>query len=136
MSPRALPKSLIDNPRLDRWVRFEPDRTVRIGTGKVELGQGVLTTLAQAAAEELDVAPERLRLVSGETDFSPDEGTTAGSRSTEESGTSVRLACAEVRHLFLAHIASAFECDAAELSVTDGRVLRHGQDTGLDYWSL
>ena len=89
-----LPQSLTDNPRLDRWVGFEPDRTVRIATGKVELGQGVLTALVQIAAEELDVPSGRIRLVSGVTAQSPNEGYTAGSRSIEESGGSIRLVCA------------------------------------------
>ncbi len=48
-----LPRGLIDNPMLDRWVGFEGEGAVRLGTGKVELGQGVLTALRQIAAEEL-----------------------------------------------------------------------------------
>jgi nicotinate dehydrogenase subunit B len=131
-----LPQSLTDNPRLDRWVGFEPDRTVRIATGKVELGQGVLTALVQIAAEELDVPPARIRLVSGVTAQSPNEGYTAGSRSIEESGGSIRLVCAEVRGLFLDHIAGVLDCRPAELAIEDGAVLRNGTPTGFDYWSL
>jgi CO/xanthine dehydrogenase Mo-binding subunit len=131
-----LPQSLTDNPRLDRWVGFEPDRTVRIATGKVELGQGVLTALVQIAAEELDVPPARIRLVSGVTAQSPDEGYTAGSRSIEQSGGSIRLVCAEVRGLFLDHIAGVLDCPRGELAIQDGAVLRNGVPTGFDYWSL
>jgi CO/xanthine dehydrogenase Mo-binding subunit len=133
---KPLPQSLTDNPRLDRWVGFEPDRTVRIATGKVELGQGVLTALVQIAAEELDVPPARIRLVSGVTAQSPNEGYTAGSRSIEESGGSIRLVCAEVRGLFLDHIASVLDCPRVELAIADGAVLRNGVPTGFDYWSL
>jgi len=131
-----LTQSLTDNPRLDRWVGFESDRTVRIQTGKVELGQGVLTALVQIAAEELDVPPARIRLVSGVTAQSPNEGYTAGSRSIEESGGSIRLVCAEVRGLFLDHIAGVLDCPRAELAIQDGAVLRNGDPTGFDYWSL
>ncbi|HML13599.1 MAG TPA: molybdopterin cofactor-binding domain-containing protein [Xanthobacteraceae bacterium] len=131
-----LTQSLTDNPRLDRWVGFEGDRTVRIATGKVELGQGVLTALVQIAAEELDVPPARIRLVSGVTAQSPNEGYTAGSRSIEESGGSIRLVCAEVRGLFLDHIAGVLDCPRAELAIEDGAVLRNGAATGFDYWSL
>jgi nicotinate dehydrogenase subunit B len=131
-----LPQSLTDNPRLDRWVGFEPDRTVRISTGKVELGQGVLTALTQIAAEELDVPPARIRLVSGVTAQSPNEGYTAGSRSIEESGGSIRLVCAEVRGLFLDHIVGVLDCPRTELAIQDGAVLRNGVPTGFDYWSL
>jgi CO/xanthine dehydrogenase Mo-binding subunit len=131
-----LTQSLTDNPRLDRWVGFEPDRSVRIATGKVELGQGILTALVQIAAEELDVPPARIRLVSGVTAQSPNEGYTAGSRSIEESGGSIRLVCAEVRGLFLDHIAGVLDCPRAELAIQDGAVLRNGEPTGFDYWSL
>src|SRR5437588_4662186 len=135
MTALVLPKNLVDNPRLDHWVGFEPDRTVRLSTGKVELGQGVLTALVQVAAEELDVPPARIRLVSGVTGQAPNEGYTAGSRSIEESGGSIRLVCAEVRGLFVDHIAGVLDCPRAELAIRDGAVLRNGVPTGFDYWS-
>ena len=61
MNAPVLPLSLKTNPRLDRWVRFEADGTVTVFSGKVELGQGIVTAIAQIAAEELDVPLERLR---------------------------------------------------------------------------
>src|SRR3712207_4827157 len=136
MIRNTLPQSLIDHPRLDEWIAFESGGRVRVATGKVEIGQGILTALAQIAAEELDVAPERLRLVSGETGHTPNEGYTAGSLSTEVSGGSIRLVCAEVRAKFLDLAAAGLACPVEELSVEDGRFLRSGQDTGLDYWAL
>ncbi|HEX5868558.1 MAG TPA: molybdopterin cofactor-binding domain-containing protein, partial [Beijerinckiaceae bacterium] len=136
MIRNTLPASLIDHPRLDQWIAFEPDGTVRLSTGKVEIGQGILTALAQIAAEELDVAPERLRVRSGETGRTPNEGYTAGSLSVEVSGGSIRLVCADVRARFLDAAAAGLACDAGELSVEDGRILRHGQETRLDYWAL
>ena len=51
-----LPPLLADNPRLDRWVRFPSPGQVRVSTGRVEIGQGVLTAMRQIAAEELDLA--------------------------------------------------------------------------------
>jgi nicotinate dehydrogenase subunit B len=132
----ALPRSLADNPRLDRWIGFEPDRTVRLATGKVELGQGVLTALVQIAAEELDVEPSRVRIVSGDTERTPNEGYTTGSMSIEISGGSIRLVCAEVRRLFVQKLAAELRCDPAELAVVDGRFLRGQTDTGYDYWRL
>ena len=136
MSTKPLPKSLVDNPRLDQWVAFEPDRRVRLMVGKVELGQGVLTALAQIAADELDVAPERLHVISGDTANAPDEWYTVGSLSIEVSGASVRIAAAEVRQAFVAQLAAELKCDPAELSVADGRFLRGQKDTGHNYWGL
>ena len=55
------PLMLRSNPRLDSWVRITPDGRITVLTGRVELGQGVLTGMRQIAAEELDVAPGRWR---------------------------------------------------------------------------
>ena len=51
----TLPLSVQKNRRMEKWIRFQPDRTVRLAVGKVELGQGNVTALAQIAADELDV---------------------------------------------------------------------------------
>jgi len=86
--------TLAVTPWLDRWVRFEPHGRVRVFTGKVELGQGILSAIAQIAAEELDVAYECIDVEAVDTDFSPNEGSTSGSRSIQEGGESMRQACA------------------------------------------
>ncbi|QCI67139.1 xanthine dehydrogenase family protein molybdopterin-binding subunit [Phreatobacter stygius] len=135
MPPGDLPPSLAANPRLDRWIRFA-DRNVVIATGKVELGQGVLTALAQIAAEELDVPLARITMVSGDTDQGPNEGYTAGSQSVEASGGAIRLVAAEARGLLAAAAASRLGADVADLAVEDGAFTRDGRPTNLDYWSL
>jgi CO/xanthine dehydrogenase Mo-binding subunit len=136
MIANALPQSLVDNPVLSQWIGFEDQGRVRIATGKVEIGQGILTALVQIAAEELDVEPQRLRIVSGETDASPAEGFTSGSYSVAVGGAAMRLVCAEVRSLFLDRLADRLGCVVGELSVADGKFLRAGEDTGRDYWSM
>ena len=100
-SPRATSPSLDTHPQLDDWIQFNEDRTVTVYSGKVELGQGIRTALAQIAADELDIALERIRLVTADTDRSPDEGSTAGSRSLETSGVAIRIAAAEARMVLL-----------------------------------
>ena len=132
----TLPKSLLDNPLLGTWIGFEEAGRVRLATGKVEIGQGVLTALAQIAAEELDVSPARLRIVSGETPTSPREGFTSGSNSIAISGGSIRLVCAEVRALFLRYVADRLACPTGALAIEDGRFLRAGRHIGQDYWSI
>ena len=74
-----LPGPLNDNPSLDRWVAFPAPGKVTIFTGRVEFGQGVLTAMAQIAADELDVAMARITVTSGDTELTPNEGYTAGS---------------------------------------------------------
>jgi nicotinate dehydrogenase subunit B len=131
-----LPPLLVDNPRLDRWVGFPAPGRVRVSTGRVEIGQGVLTAMLQIGAEELDVAPDRILLQTGDTDLTPNEGYTAGSQSIQFGGVALRLACAEVRALFLDHAAVAFGFSRADLSVRDGAITHRGDATGHDYWSL
>ena len=96
-----LPGSLANNRMLDAWLRINPDGSVIIFTGKVELGQGILTALAQIAAEELDLPLARVRMIAGDTAQTPDEDYTSGSQSIEYGGTAVRLACAEARALLV-----------------------------------
>lgn len=111
--------SLAANPRLDTWVRITPDGGVTIRTGKVEIGQGILTALVQIAADELDVAVERVTVLPADT-TGPDEGLTAGSLSVEQSGTALRLACAQVRAIYLAEAARHLGVPVEALRVTGG----------------
>ena len=69
-----LPGILADNPMLDRWVAFPASGKVTVNTGRVEIGQGVLTAMAQIAADELDVAMARITIRSGDTELTPERG--------------------------------------------------------------
>jgi CO/xanthine dehydrogenase Mo-binding subunit len=131
-----LPATLAANPVLSAWLDFTRPGVVTIGTGKVEYGQGVWTALAQVAAEELDVDLRRVRVAPVSTATSPDEGVTSGSRSIEESGSALRQACAQARHLFLAAAADRLDAVADALGVTDGEITTDAGGTGLTYWSL
>jgi nicotinate dehydrogenase subunit B len=132
----VLPGPLNDNASLDRWVAFPSPGKVTINTGRVELGQGVLTAMMQIAADELDVAMARIIMCSGDTDLTPNEGYTAGSQSIQYGGVAMRQACADVRGLFLQAAAKIIGCAAGELNVRDGSILRNGASTGQDYWTL
>ena len=136
MNAPVLPASLVENPRLDRWIKFEADRTVRIATGKVEMGQGIVTAIGQIAAEELDVPLGRVAVLSGNTTHGPDELYTTSSLSVDVSGSSVRLVCAEVRAKALDRAALRLNCSRDELTVVDGRFLQNGAATGQDYWTV
>ena len=131
----ALAQNLQDNPRLSQWLRLEGDGTVSITPGKVELGQGIVTALAQIAAEELDLAFERIRMVAAVTPASPNEGVTSGSLSIQDSGSALRLVCAEARALLVERAAERLGVPAAELEVSDGRI-RHASGAATDYWAL
>ncbi len=139
LTPRktdALPGSLQGNPELSQWIRFNRDGTVSVSSGKVEIGQGILTSLAQIAAEELDVRLDRIRMIPAITTASPNEGVTSGSLSIQDSGTAIRYACAEVRAILLEEAASEFGVQARALSVEDGTIAIPGRATTTSYWAL
>src|SRR5215813_4989275 len=136
MTGPALTGALADHPALERWVAFPAPGKVTVYSGKVEIGQGVLTALVQLAAEELDIAASRITIEAGDTDLTPNEGFTAGSQSMQFGGVALRQACAEVRALFLDHAARVLGCSEAELAIDDGRILRNGRPTAEDYWTL
>jgi nicotinate dehydrogenase subunit B len=130
-----LPMSLRANPRLSRWLKLGDDGTVRVSPGKVEMGQGIVTALAQIAADELDVDLSRIRMLPVSTAGSPDENYTAGSHSIQHCGMSVRQACAEARAILLEAAAARLARPAAELAVSDGRISAPGSGV-LTYWEL
>ena len=132
----TLPLSIVNNRRMEKWLRFDADRTLRLSVGKVEIGQGVLTPLMQIAAEELDIDLDRVTILSGDTADAPDEGSTSSSQSIEVSGRSVRLVSAEFRARVLARLAQRLNCNPADISVEDGAFLLEAQPTGHDYWSF
>jgi nicotinate dehydrogenase subunit B len=118
--PPRLPGSLQTNRKLDGWIRIGADGTATVFTGKIELGQGILTALAQIAAEELDLPLDRIKMISGDTGRTPNEGQTAGSQSVENSGTALRMAGAEVRAILVGLAAERLAVTADQLTVAEG----------------
>ncbi len=135
MSARKLPGSLQGNRRLDRWIAVNADGTVTVRTGKVEIGQGILTALTQIVAEEFDVAIGRIRLVTADTATGPDEGITSGSRSIEEGGIALRHAAAEARELLVQEAARRLGVSVEQLDVEDGTI-RARSGGSVTYWEL
>src|SRR5262245_12820373 len=115
--------SLGQVPEVDRWVAFTTAGRVEVRTGKVELGQGILTAVLAVAADELGVDPARIDLVSGVTGTTPNEWVTAGSGSIEQSAIAVRQACAHARRILVERAAAALDLAAADLVVDDGEVV-------------
>lgn len=132
-----LPASLRHTPQLDSWIRVNADGTINIFSGKAELGQGIKTALAQIAAEELDVAMSRIRVITADTGQTPDEGSTTGSMSLETS-TALRLAAAEARHFMLALAFEQLESQTPEmlLEVVDGAITDPATGRQTTYWDL
>ena len=132
----SIPASLERSPELDDWLRIDPDETVTLFAGKVEYGQGILTALAQIAAEELDVDFNRMRVVPAATGRTPDEGMTVGSMSLMTTGVAVRAAAAEARQVLLSLALEELESAPQDLSVSDGAVTDRRSGRAATYWDL
>jgi len=132
---RKLPGNLNTNRRLDRWLRINRDGTVTVFPGKVEIGQGILTALAQIVAEELDVSYGRIRLAPADTTYRPDEGMTSGSQSITDGGVALRYAAAEASDLLLQRAAARLGVSLEQLSVADG-VITARSGGNVTYWDL
>ncbi len=113
--------------RLDDWLAIEPDGTVIAYSGKVDVGTGVRTALAQIVAEELDVPLDRVRMVMGDTARAPDEGYTAGSMTIRMGGTALRQAAAEARLALLERAAELLGAPIGELEIRAGVVMVRGE---------
>src|SRR5215468_3616746 len=120
---RKLPGSLQHSPQLDSWIRIDERGAITVFTGKCELGQGIKTALLQVAAEELGVAPESIRLVTADTQLTPNEGYTAGSHSMQDSGTAIRYAAAQARSLLIGAAAARWGISIDRLKVQEGAVV-------------
>jgi nicotinate dehydrogenase subunit B len=111
---------------LDDWLAINPDGTMTAFSGKVELGTGVRTALAQIVAEELDLPLERVHMVMGDTEQTPDEGYTAGSMTINSSGTALRNAAAQARRILLKMAAQRLHAPLDDLAVQAGMVALKG----------
>ena len=131
----SLPVSLVANPRLSSWVRFTGEGRVAILPGKVEIGQGIVTALAQIAADELDVDISRVDMIRASTATSPNEGVTSGSLSIQQSGRALRHVCAEVRQRLLVAASERLGVDTSLLDVDDGTISGRG-NVRTSYWEL
>ena len=131
----AGPGSLQGNPKLDQWLRFSGDGFIDVLSGKVEIGQGILSALAQIVADELDLPIDRLRMMAANTELSPNEGVTSGSLSIQDSGSALRHACALARAHYLEAAALRLGVPATTLRIDSGNIIAEdGQQTS--YWSL
>src|SRR5262249_35232667 len=112
--------------RLDDWLAIAPDGMVVAFSGKVDVGTGVRTALAQIVAEELDVPLARVRLVMGDTSRTPDEGYTAGSLTIQVGGALLRKAAAEARLALLERAAKRLGAPLEDLEIHEGVVAVRG----------
>lgn len=108
---------------ISAWLHIAPNSEVSVFTGKVEVGQNIRTSLAQAVADELHIGFERVRMVMGDTDRCPFDMGTFGSRTTPSMAPQLKRAAAAAREALLDLAAEELKVDRESLVCRDGQVV-------------
>jgi CO/xanthine dehydrogenase Mo-binding subunit len=109
-------------------VILNADGTVNVLSSTVEMGQGSETTLSQIVAEELGLAVEQVHIVQPDTDVTPYDTITAGSRSTYHMGNAVRMAASKIKTELFEVVAAKLELNTDDLMARDGRIVVRGME--------
>ncbi len=121
---------------VDSWLHIASDGKVTVFTGKVEMGQNIRTSLTQQVAEELHVLPDSISLLMGDTDLTPFDMGTFGSRTTPQMGTQLRNASAAARDALLQLAAQQWQTDVKQLRAENGAVTNPQTGKSISYGEL
>ena len=111
---------------VNAWLHIAPTGEVTVFTGKAEVGQNIRTSLSQAVAEELQVPLATITLVMGDTERTPFDAGTFGSRTTPIMNAQLRRVAAATRQALVARAAERWHVKPAEVTLAEGRVTRRG----------
>jgi isoquinoline 1-oxidoreductase len=124
-------------PMFNAYLRIADDGRVICFTGKIEMGQGIVTSLPQMLADELDVAVDMIDMVMGDTDRCPFDQGTWGSLTTRVFGPELRAAGAQARSVLLDLASEQLGLPRQQLAVSNGMVFdRSGQGRQISYAAL
>jgi isoquinoline 1-oxidoreductase len=126
----SLPKEI------DAWLHLGENGRVTVYTGKVEMGQNIRTSLSQAVAEELHVAIDQIEMVMGDTQLTPFDAGTFGSRTTPTMNLQLRRVAAAARELLVGLAAAEWKADRASLVAGDGKVVDPRTSRSVGYAAL
>lgn len=135
-APAPWPEKSLALDEVGSFLAIDGDGMVTLYSGKVELGTGATTALAQIAAEELAVPFSRVTIVQGDTALTPSQGPTYASLSVQVGGMEIRRAAATAREALLGLAASKLNVAQDQLVVRDGVVAPSAGGAGLSYAEL
>ena len=116
-----------DTPGVNAFLRIDEDGRVKVYVGKIEMGQGPITSLPMEVADELDVRLEDVDMIMADTDLCPWNEGTYGSLSTRVFGQVLRAAAAKARAILVKMASEELSLDVAELETRDG-IVRSSKD--------
>ena len=116
---------------------IEDEGKILIRTAAADVGQGVLTTITQIAAEVLKVKPETIRIIPGDTHLTKNSGSTSATRQTFFTGNAVKEASEGLLSNIYHYASLEFTTNHAELGIKDGYIFRNeNPNDKLSYWEL
>src|SRR6266567_6870378 len=126
-----------DLPRdIDAWLHIGEDGRVTVYTGKVEMGQNIRTSLSQAVAEELCVSMENIQMVMGDTQLTPFDMGTFGSRTTPTMNLQLRKVAAAAREMLIGLAGTQWQTDRQHLVPADGKITDPEGKRSVEYAAL
>ena len=126
-----------DMPReINAWLHIAQDGGVTVFTGKVEIGQNIRTSLSQTVADELRVALDSIQMVMGDTQLTPFDMGTFGSRTTPQMGTQLRRVAAAARDVLVELAAKRWNVDAGQLVAANGKISERSGGRSISYAEL
>jgi nicotinate dehydrogenase subunit B len=128
--PASLPKDIA------AWLHIGDDGGVTVYTGKVEMGQNIRTSLTQAVAEELRVPVVKVQMVMGDTQLTPYDRGTFGSRTTPEMNLQLRKVASAARETLIGLAAAQLQVDRKRLSAADGKITDPESKRSVEYAAL
>jgi isoquinoline 1-oxidoreductase len=127
---RDLPKEI------GAWLHIGDDGKVTVYTGKVEMGQNIRTSLSQAVSEELHVPIEKIEMVMGDTQFTPFDMGTFGSRTTPTMNLQLRKVASAAREMLIRLAAAQWQVDRQHLLAAEGKITDPQSSRSVDYATL
>ncbi|HEU5117867.1 MAG TPA: molybdopterin cofactor-binding domain-containing protein, partial [Isosphaeraceae bacterium] len=121
---------------ISAWIQIDGGGRVSACTGKVEVGQNIRTSLSQAVADELGMAPESITLVMGDTEKTPFDMGTFGSRTTPSMAPQLRRAAAAAREVLSKMAAQRWQVDPDQVEIRDGQAVERGKESTVGLGEL
>src|SRR5579862_4559661 len=121
---------------ISAWLHIGDDGIIAVYTGKVEVGQNIRTSLTQAVAEELQVSTGKIKMVMGDTQLTPYDMGTFGSRTTPTMNLQLRKVASAARDILVALAAKKWQVEAKQLTTHDGRVIDPRGNRMIEYAAL